>query len=229
VVDVVLAPRPFPPRGGKVNEAMVKPALPEMKAASQDRRRAVSSTPQEGAAFLKSEYEKWKKVLTDGNIKEKLTYDPTHRSVDRAACSSRSPQPRPTAQSYPTKPIKLVLPYSPGAIDYGGPARWRIISAIPSVSRWWPRTARRGRHRGTDTVARSQADGYTLVIMDRRSSSIARYSRAFPTTCSKARHGRNGFLARGMRSCTGSTVRCRPTCLRAKQTIATVTSCLNRS
>ena len=56
----------------KINEAMVKAlALPEMKTAfAKIGAEPVSSTPQEGTAFLKAEYEKWKKVLTDGNIKE---------------------------------------------------------------------------------------------------------------------------------------------------------------
>ena len=70
---VVLAPAAVPaPIVAKINEAMVKAlALPEMKTAfAKIGAEPVSSTPQEGTAFLKAEYEKWKKVLTDGNIKE---------------------------------------------------------------------------------------------------------------------------------------------------------------
>ena len=70
---VLLAPAAVPaPIVAKINEAMVKAlALPEVKTAfAKIGAEPVSSTPAEGAAFIKSEYEKWKKVLTDGNIKE---------------------------------------------------------------------------------------------------------------------------------------------------------------
>jgi tripartite-type tricarboxylate transporter receptor subunit TctC len=70
---VLLAPAAVPaPIVAKINEAMVKAlALPEVKTAfAKIGAEPVSSTPQEGAAFMKSEYGKWKKVLTDGNIKE---------------------------------------------------------------------------------------------------------------------------------------------------------------
>jgi len=70
---VVLAPTAVPaPIVAKINEAMVKAlAMPEMKAAfGKIGAEPVSSTPKDGAAFLHSEYEKWKKVMVDGNIKE---------------------------------------------------------------------------------------------------------------------------------------------------------------
>jgi tripartite-type tricarboxylate transporter receptor subunit TctC len=70
---VLLAPAAVPaPVVAKINAAMVKAlAMPEMKAAfAKIGAEPVSSTPAEGAAFLKSEYEKWKKVMADGNIKE---------------------------------------------------------------------------------------------------------------------------------------------------------------
>src|SRR5689334_16435465 len=69
------------------------------------------------------------------------------------------------AQGFPTKPIKLVLPYSPGGIiDYVG----RQIAQHLGESIGQPVVAENrpgaGGISGTDTVARSAADGYTLVL-----------------------------------------------------------------
>jgi tripartite-type tricarboxylate transporter receptor subunit TctC len=71
------------------------------------------------------------------------------------------------AQSFPTKPIRLVLPYSPGGIiDYvGRQVAQHLGDAIgqPVVAENRPGA---GGISGTDTVARSAPDGYTLVLMD---------------------------------------------------------------
>ena len=71
------------------------------------------------------------------------------------------------AQSFPAKPIKLVLPYSPGGIiDYVG----RQIAQHLGDTTGQPVVAENrpgaGGIAGTDTVARSAPDGYTLVLMD---------------------------------------------------------------
>jgi tripartite-type tricarboxylate transporter receptor subunit TctC len=71
------------------------------------------------------------------------------------------------AQAFPSKPIKLVLPYSPGGIiDYVG----REIAQHLGDSIGQPVVAENrpgaGGISGTDTVARSTPDGYTLVLMD---------------------------------------------------------------
>ncbi|MEW6452961.1 MAG: tripartite tricarboxylate transporter substrate binding protein [Pseudomonadota bacterium] len=71
------------------------------------------------------------------------------------------------AQSFPTKPIKLVLPYSPGGIiDYVGRQLAQHLGDTigqPVVAENRPGA---GGIAGTDTVARSAPDGYTLVLMD---------------------------------------------------------------
>lgn len=71
------------------------------------------------------------------------------------------------AQSYPTKPVRLVLPYSPGGIvDYiGRTLAQHLGDALgqPVVADNRPGA---GGIVGTDTVARSAADGYTLLLMD---------------------------------------------------------------
>jgi tripartite-type tricarboxylate transporter receptor subunit TctC len=71
------------------------------------------------------------------------------------------------AQTFPTKPIKLVLPYSPGGIiDYVGRAMAQKLTELigqPVVAENRPGA---GGILGVDTVARSAPDGYTLVLMD---------------------------------------------------------------
>src|SRR5262245_1836401 len=75
----------------------------------------------------------------------------------------------PAAQpkSYPTKPIKLILPYSPGGIiDYVGRQMAQHLGdsiGQPVVAENRPGA---GGISGTDAAARSPADGYTLVLMD---------------------------------------------------------------
>src|SRR5262249_55489648 len=71
------------------------------------------------------------------------------------------------AQDYPTKPIKLVLPYSPGGIiDYVGRQLAQYLSESlgqPVVPENRPGA---GGITGTDATARSAPDGYTIVLMD---------------------------------------------------------------
>jgi len=72
-----------------------------------------------------------------------------------------------SAQGFPSKPIKLVLPYSPGGIiDYVGRQIAQHLGETigqPVVAENRPGA---GGISGTDSVARSAADGYSLVLMD---------------------------------------------------------------
>ena len=72
-----------------------------------------------------------------------------------------------TAQSFPTKPIRLILPYSPGGIiDYVGRQVAQYLSEAigqPVVAENRPGA---GGITGTDAVARAAPDGYTIVLMD---------------------------------------------------------------
>src|SRR4051812_13918922 len=71
------------------------------------------------------------------------------------------------AQNYPSKPVRLVLPYAPGGIiDYVGRTLAQHLGETigqPVVAENRPGA---GGIAGTDMVARSAPDGYTLVIMD---------------------------------------------------------------
>jgi tripartite-type tricarboxylate transporter receptor subunit TctC len=71
------------------------------------------------------------------------------------------------AQSFPTKPVKLVLPYSPGGVvDFiGRTLAQHLGDALgqPVVAENRPGA---GGIVGTDVVARAQPDGYTLLLMD---------------------------------------------------------------
>lgn len=72
-----------------------------------------------------------------------------------------------SAQSYPNKPIRLVVPYNPGGVvDYIGRTVAQHLSKVlgqPVVAENRPGA---GGIVGTDTVARSAPDGYSLVVMD---------------------------------------------------------------
>jgi tripartite-type tricarboxylate transporter receptor subunit TctC len=71
------------------------------------------------------------------------------------------------AQSYPTKPVRLVLPYSPGGIiDYVGRTLAQHMSGPLGQQVIAENRPGAGGISGTDTVARSAPDGYTIVIMD---------------------------------------------------------------
>jgi tripartite-type tricarboxylate transporter receptor subunit TctC len=71
------------------------------------------------------------------------------------------------AQSYPNKPIRLVVPYNPGGVvDYVGRTLAQYLNkplGQPVVVENRPGA---GGILGTDTVARAAPDGYSLVLMD---------------------------------------------------------------
>lgn len=71
------------------------------------------------------------------------------------------------AQSYPNKPVRLVLPYAPGGIiDYVGRTLATHMSGPLGQQVIAENRPGAGGIAGTDTVARSAPDGYTIVIMD---------------------------------------------------------------
>lgn len=71
------------------------------------------------------------------------------------------------AQSYPNKPLRLVLPYAPGGIvDYVGRTLAQHLSGPLKQQVIAENRPGAGGIVGTDTVVRSAPDGYTLVIGD---------------------------------------------------------------
>jgi tripartite-type tricarboxylate transporter receptor subunit TctC len=70
-----------------------------------------------------------------------------------------------TAQSYPVKPVRLVIPYAPG-----GPVDGVARVLVPSLNKMWGHPIvieNRGGaagNIGTDAVVRSSADGHTLLF-----------------------------------------------------------------
>lgn len=72
-----------------------------------------------------------------------------------------------SAQSYPNKPIRLVVPYNPGGVvDYVGRTLAQYLSKPLGQSVVAENRPGAGGILGTDTVARSAPDGYSLVLMD---------------------------------------------------------------
>ena len=71
------------------------------------------------------------------------------------------------AQSYPSRPIHLILPYSPGGIiDFAGRALGQQLSQVLGQTVVPENRPGAGGIAGTDVVARSTPDGYTLLFMD---------------------------------------------------------------
>ena len=72
-----------------------------------------------------------------------------------------------TAQSYPNKPIKLVLPYNPGGVvDFVGRTLAQHLGDALGQPVIPDNRPGAGGMVGTDVVARSQPDGYSLLLMD---------------------------------------------------------------
>jgi tripartite-type tricarboxylate transporter receptor subunit TctC len=71
------------------------------------------------------------------------------------------------AQGYPNKPLKLVIPYAPGgALDYTGRVIAQYLGETIGQTVVAENRPGAGGIAGTDAVARSAPDGYTIVIMD---------------------------------------------------------------
>jgi tripartite-type tricarboxylate transporter receptor subunit TctC len=71
------------------------------------------------------------------------------------------------AQSYPDRPIRLILPYNPGGIvDYVGRALGQHLGDALGQPVVPENRAGAGGILGTEVTARAQADGYTLLLMD---------------------------------------------------------------
>ena len=71
------------------------------------------------------------------------------------------------AQNYPNKPVRLVLPYAPGGIiDYVGRTLAQKLTENLGQAVVAENRPGGGGVLGTDSVARSAPDGYTLVLMD---------------------------------------------------------------
>ena len=84
-----------------------------------------------------------------------------------AVCAGLSTTSEVQAQAFPSKPVRLVLPYSPGGIiDYVGRSLATHLSGPLGQQVIPENRPGAGGITGTDSVARSPADGYTLVLMD---------------------------------------------------------------
>jgi tripartite-type tricarboxylate transporter receptor subunit TctC len=71
------------------------------------------------------------------------------------------------AQSYPNRPIRLILPYNPGGIvDYVGRALGQHLGEALGQTVVPENRPGAGGILGTEVTARAQPDGYTLLLMD---------------------------------------------------------------
>jgi tripartite-type tricarboxylate transporter receptor subunit TctC len=122
------------------------------------------------------------------------------------------------AQTYPSKPIKLVLPYAQGGIiDYVGRTLAQKLSeniGQPVVAENRPGA---GGILGTDSVARSAPDGYTLVLMDPAIVINPTLQADVPYDLFKQLQTVSIVLARRPRSRWSSAPSCRSTVCRARR------------
>jgi tripartite-type tricarboxylate transporter receptor subunit TctC len=87
--------------------------------------------------------------------------------VSALVFAALSTVPAAQAQTYPSKPVRLVLPYAPGGIiDYVGRTLAQKLSEQLGQQVVAENRPGAGGIVGTDVVARSAPDGYTLVLMD---------------------------------------------------------------
>jgi tripartite-type tricarboxylate transporter receptor subunit TctC len=71
------------------------------------------------------------------------------------------------AQSYPNRPVRLILPYNPGGIvDYVGRALGQHLGEALGTTVVPENRPGAGGILGTEVTARAQPDGYTLLLMD---------------------------------------------------------------
>lgn len=72
-----------------------------------------------------------------------------------------------SAQNFPTKPVKLIIPYNPGGIvDYVGRLLAKHMGDALGQTVVAENRPGAGGILGTDVAARSTPDGYTIVLMD---------------------------------------------------------------
>lgn len=72
-----------------------------------------------------------------------------------------------SAENFPEKPIRLILPYNPGGIiDYVGRLLAKHMGDALGQTVVAENKPGAGGMLGTDYVARSTPDGYTIVLMD---------------------------------------------------------------
>ena len=72
-----------------------------------------------------------------------------------------------SAQTYPSRPIRIIIPYSPGGIvDFAGRVLGKKLGDLLNQTVVPENRPGAGGITGTDTAVRAAPDGYTLLIMD---------------------------------------------------------------
>ncbi len=95
------------------------------------------------------------------------------RTTLALACAAMA-APSPAAEAYPTKPIRLIVPFPPGGpTDVMGRVLAKVLGEKLKQTVVVENRPGAGGNLGTDAVAKSPADGYTLVLSAVSSLAIA--------------------------------------------------------
>ena len=94
--------------------------------------------------------------------------------------STTSVAQQPAAKDYPSKPIRMVVPFVPGGIDAVGHALGRKISPVIGQNMFIDNRAGAGGVIGTDIVAKSAPDGYTMLLTSSGHASLPSVMKSLP-------------------------------------------------
>jgi tripartite-type tricarboxylate transporter receptor subunit TctC len=84
------------------------------------------------------------------------------------------------AKDYPSRPIRMVVPFVPGGIDAVGLALGRKISPVIGQNMFIDNRAGAGGVIGTDVVAKAAPDGYTMLLTSSGHASLPSVMKSLP-------------------------------------------------
>ncbi|MDB5809689.1 MAG: Tricarboxylate transport protein TctC [Betaproteobacteria bacterium] len=154
-------------------------AIPDMKKrlSAEGAEPATVTTPEDFGKVMKEKIAKWTRVaqrrehqagmICDGHAMKRAFGRAMACLLASAATGMTAHAQLPAAESYPAKPVKIIVPYTPGGAN-DILARTVLTKAIADLGQNTIVDNRAGGNTviGTQLAARSAPDGYTLVTVD---------------------------------------------------------------